>query len=84
MLVFQKVTSCPLSLSSRRSRCPRLIKSETGPGLRANCPNIYTVVTVRRHAFDRLDSLPIEKASLLYSTDVMSDTANKVFKKVTR
>ena len=62
----------------------QLIKSETGPGLRANCPNIYTVVTVRRHAFDRLDSLPIEKASLLYSTDVMSDTANKVFKKVTR
>ena len=25
MLVFQIVTSCPLSLPSRRSRCPRLI-----------------------------------------------------------
>ena len=42
------------------------------------------MVTVRRHAFDRLDSLPIEKASLLYSTDVMSDTANRAFVKVNR
>ena len=72
MFISQKIPKTSLNQFS---------KVETGP-LRGCCQNIYTVVTVRRHAFDRLDSLPIEKASLLYSTDVMSDTANKVFKKL--